>query len=220
MHEYGQEFSEIFEAVSAYIQNHVEASDPASEEQNNRLRNRLFDLDGPQHYDGPDTPEKIFVGELIQGFFEISDAFEGLCDAGFYLRRFPFGGTRISKGRHLRLMVGFYLEQIYIFRERLRVYCDFLRKSDRDDPQGPLVSEATSIASSMVEEVLGPLLSVRGRHVHLSRYTDSDLERLQSWELFKITNPFNAEFWFDYFYKSTRKKWVGLQKKMKNQLSS
>jgi len=72
------------------------------------------------------------------------------------------------------------------------------------------IDDIVSIVRSYVREVFAGYISIRGDHVHQSRYMDGDLSRLQTLSLFSNTKDMLGsitKLFFEIDYKDIRKKW-------------
>ncbi len=57
---------------------------------------------------------------VLTSYLELLSTVEALRDVEWYFRRFPFSGTPISRGSHLRYCCEMYFGRFYQFRERLK----------------------------------------------------------------------------------------------------
>src|SRR5437762_800785 len=77
------------------------------------------------------------ASSIFRGFVEIANAAETLHDMRIYVRRFPFGGTSISRSKYLRFIIESYLHESYILTQRLLAYPEKIRRVlARDDASG------------------------------------------------------------------------------------
>src|SRR5262245_18778086 len=86
------------------------------------LRNEILNLDGPRYLNRRLTGRQIYFGKAFRGFFEISKSLQTLDDIAFYIGRFPFQNTRMSREKYLQFHVEAHLVEIYVLRERLKRY--------------------------------------------------------------------------------------------------
>jgi len=133
--------------------------------------------DPPQH---PKlTRDEHFAIKLFRGFTEINACIERLKDCETYISRFPFKGTRVSRAAYLQHVVETHLHELYILRERLMAYAIHIRRLYRRDTNAAVVAEITSLLEQYVSTAFASFTSVRGSHVHQSRYANDDIERLE-----------------------------------------
>lgn len=148
--------------------------------------NRILKLDGPTSLNTSSTPERKLLAEISVGAFEIFNAYESLLDTEFYIRKFPYTGTRISKSRYLKSVIGNHLNNNYILKERMVRYLKILRKryGKQAASNGELTRKITEILRRLTEEYFSGLNSVRNIHVHVEEFYDPALERLSLLESF------------------------------------
>jgi hypothetical protein len=171
------------------------------------FRNHLFDLEGPRQIDSGYTRDELLIGNIFRGFVEISDAYLSLRDVEVYVRRFPYRDAGISEVRHLKYHIENYLNEVYILKERLIAYLNFLTKRYRKGKSRRRVTEGLEPLYSAVSETFGNVVDTRGSHVHASRFSDLGLDRLSTLEFLKTAG--GDDMWplfFKYEYKKIRKK--------------
>lgn len=127
------------------------------------------------------TRDQRLLADIFWGAAEIWESLDVLADIETYLSRAPRKELGIPKSRHLAYHIGNYLQETYLLRERVNVYCDTLkkkyRKSPAHDPQG------IEAARSRLNAALKGLVEVRGTHVHQQRFTDPELHELAGLEI-------------------------------------
>ena len=147
------------------------------------LLNRLLGLSGPKRISRNMTPFDVFFSKLFAGFNEIYSSYYSLLDIEVYLRRFPYPNTKISKTRYLAYHMENYLNEVYILKERLSSYCTVVGRLYRNDQTVKDLKGAVRDLSGIVQKSLKGITNTRDIHVHSSRFTDEDLDRLSSIEL-------------------------------------
>lgn len=130
------------------------------------------------------TKNQIFLSKLNQGLIEIHSSIEALKAHEIYIARFPYSNTSIKKSQHLRHVIESYLQEFYILKERTLAYITAVGRAYRKDYRHAEILKKTRPLFPLVPKVFDNLLNARGVHVHQSRYTDSDLDRLDALELF------------------------------------
>lgn len=153
------------------------------------------------------TPDEEFLTRIFREFSEVFNTLEALRDTQVYLSRFPFGRTRVTKGRYLAHQISIYFQEIYILRVRLvrlaRTVKDGLsaagRRQHADEKIGPLFK--------LIKQGFGRLEETRGSHVHNRRFSDDDLSRLQTIDLLARTMP-EAKPRLEEIHREVRAKWV------------
>lgn len=144
------------------------------------IKNHLFDLDGPRQLNRRLGARDQYFGKLFRGFLEISKCLETLDDIHFYIRRFPFTGTRITPERYLQFHVEAHYAEMYVLRERLSRYVTFLRRQFRRDPNLANVAARCDAVMQGIENALRGVVALRGQHIHEFRFTDDGIDRLST----------------------------------------
>lgn len=154
-----------------------------SEELNKVFTNYLLDLGGPTELDRTPSVRERRFRKLFDGFTEISTSYEALLDIEVYTRKFAYDPTRVSRCCHLRHNIGAHLNEAYILYERLRAYLTVVKRVYRHSEWGPRISKVADSLSKRVPSAFKGFEEIRGTHVHVSRYDDRDLRRLDSLEV-------------------------------------
>ena len=168
---------------------------PVLEQQKEELSiacmNRILNRKEPVTVKNSSTPETKLLAEVSVGAFEIFTAYESLLDSEVYIRRFPYGGTRISRSRHLKSVIENYLNNTYILKERMVKYLRILTKKygKRAGSKGRSTARITVAIKKFTEGYLDPIKAVRNLHVHQEEFYDLDLERLSILETYIHSNP-------------------------------
>lgn len=144
------------------------------------MKNDLFDLDGPRQLDRQLSAHDQFFGRAFRGFLEISKSLETLDDIAFYIGRFPFHRTRITRERYLQYHVESYFSETYILRERLTRYVTLLERQYRRDPRISNVQGRCKALIDGITQSLEGVIDVRRRHVHEVRFSDDGIDRLST----------------------------------------
>ena len=150
-----------------------------------RFRKLLFD-------DGPEAPPLNITGRerYVQGLSlrcaEVALASETLKDIEFYIGRFPYKVSKISKHRHLQFLVEAYLHEIYILKERLNTYPKFIEREHKGDPRFPQIKATCRALIKGTQDTLKEIVDTRGSHVHEMRFSDKRLSRLTAFDLFGL----------------------------------
>jgi RNase P/RNase MRP subunit POP5 len=172
-------FDRFQNAMIEAAQRHLK---PAMEEHREALaetiKNDLFDLDGPRQLDRQLSARDQFFGKAFRGFLEISKSLETLEDIAFYIGRFPFHRTRITRERYLQFHVESYFSEVYILRERLKRYVTLLERQYRRDPRISNVQDRCKVLTDSITQSLEGVIDVRRRHVHEVRFSDDGIDRL------------------------------------------
>lgn len=168
----------------------------------------------------PSAPSKSkpddFLTELSLRFFEIKTTLEHLRDFEIYISIFPYRKKGIPPIRYLVHTIGTYLNEVYIFKERLRSFLNFLKNRYKKDTVSKKLKSEVHLLHQTVLHSLGRIVLVRTKHVHEKRYDGPDLERLTLLSILENNNDIQLENnndirLFQYMYKEEfnelRKKW-------------
>jgi hypothetical protein len=141
------------------------------EEFGEAIKNHLFDLNGPRHLTRHQSSREQYFARIFRGFTEISTSLETLDDIAFYVRRFPFEGTRITRERYLQYHVETHYSEIYILRERLKAYITIFRRQFRKDPQLSNVEKQCDALTTTLDTALSGVVN---------RFSDDAIDRLST----------------------------------------
>jgi hypothetical protein len=167
----------MLEAATLIIKPLTEAK---NKEAGQALWNHLFDPDGPRETSAKPTGRALYFGKVFKAFLEITHSLETLEDIEFYVGRFPFQNTRISRDRYLQFHIETYFSELYLLQQRLNHYVVLVERQYRRDPQLPeIINKCKNLPILAAKALEGPL-RVRHSHVHEARVTDSGIDRLKS----------------------------------------
>lgn len=173
--------------------------------------NKLLDVDGPKALSQPLTREETFLSQkLLQPLSEIINSLEMIDDIIIYVRNFPFKRHGISKVSYLRYHIANYLNELYILKNRLIAYVTTISRAYRKSENAQFVHDRLNPLSNIASEAFKDYGKVRGAHVHEERFTDNELERLASLELFSGSDDELGDLAHHIYkmtYKEIRKKW-------------
>jgi hypothetical protein len=147
------------------------------------LWNHLLDRAGPRVLDKKLTVDEQFFAKILQGFLEIRSSLQTLQDIEFYIRRFPYSKTSITRPRHLRYHIESHSNEIYILRERLKTFLTMIERLYRKDSRHTDIQRTTKVLSTLVTDMLEGVTNTRSKHTHQSRLQNEDLNRLESLDL-------------------------------------
>ncbi len=154
------------------------------------------------------TIEESEFAKLFSQYLEVFKSFEAIKDLGFLIGRFPYARTRVTRVRYLRYHIESYFHELYIIKKRLIKMANTIRK----------LYSYTSITKSLlplldylddyVNTSMSDISDTRSKHVHVTRYTDTDLERLDTYDFLAEQELLGAFRGFiDFEYRDVRKKW-------------
>ncbi len=168
---------------------------------------------------GPPTPLNKPTGRtrhyqwLMHHASEISRSLNTMRDIEFYIGKFPYRKARIAKHRHLQFHVEAFLHELYILRERLVQFLNFIQRQHRKDPRLPQIEAACAVLNTLVIDSMKKGIAIRGSHVHRWRISDARIDRLSAISFYtmlpnkKIQRAFEA--FYESEYRKTRKQWRG-----------
>ncbi len=123
---------------------------------------------------------KIFIP-----FTEICSSYEALKNILIYISNY-LKVRGVSKSTYLSYHIENYLNEIYILKGRLENYLNILEKAYLKS----VVVDATKNAFKSLRDIISKTFQVysrvRGSHVHVARYNDSNIKRLSILELLMI----------------------------------
>lgn len=141
------------------------------------IKNQLLNLDGPRHLNRKLGAQEQFLNKVFNGFVEIANSLETLEDIAFYMSRFPFQQTRITRERYLQFHVESYLSEIYLLRERLNPYITRLERAYKHHPN---MQKQCETLTSAITKSLESIINTRGKHVHEIRFSDNEISHLST----------------------------------------
>ena len=158
----------------------LDNDDAESQEFKAVLCNRLSGKPGPTQVQRKQTSDDKRLARLSHGWEEISECRERLGHSEVYVRQYPtyrsFKTKRITKVTDLRYHIEKYFEEMYILKERLKSYIKVVESLRPNDQSANRVLNSLK---TVARQTLYPITrTIRGSHVHNSRYRDSGIDRL------------------------------------------
>jgi hypothetical protein len=142
--------------------------------------NYLIDGKAVQHKSRTYSDVDLYKSDLFSGFIEIYESFNSLRDIETIVKGLTTRQSKIAKMRLLSYHIHNYLNENYILEKRLEQYpAKILRSSKRWNKNTKAISEGIKEA---IIATFKNINSIRGKHVHSTRYSDSELERLSMLE--------------------------------------
>lgn len=139
------------------------------------FKNYILELEGPKHLVSKISDGELYFRKIFDGFIEITASLQTLEDIAFYISRFPFSDEKITPERYLQFHVEAYYSEIYILSERLKKYLKLLERRHRDKPAFQFIKNTSDDLSSLLETSLKPVITLRGKHVHETRFKDDNI---------------------------------------------
>ncbi|HCN84425.1 MAG TPA: hypothetical protein DIT07_12510 [Sphingobacteriaceae bacterium] len=174
-------------------------------------RNISFSLHGK--YDqitpiGPkQKPIETFLSELLYDYGELSDSLKRFTIISALIRRYPkqpdWEKIGLSKTVHLRYHYEAFLNELYLYSERMKMLLTNLKKKCKKKS----LDEEAIIIQTVLSDFLDALqnaIYIRGRHVHVRRFKNNKIEQLSDLEIFSGMSPYYDQL-KDEQYKRLRK---------------
>ncbi len=154
--------------------------------------------------DGYDDFYKIF-----QGFTDICETIETIEMLLILVELNPPRSKRISVDLYFKHIVGSYLNEVYILKERLNSYATKVsRMYAKSNPSLDIKKDFDSLYSSIKDSLEG-INNARNSHVHSERHSDHDLNWLSSLKLVSDSDESFKEN-LHHQYKTLKIKWKKL----------
>lgn len=154
----------------------------------------------------PAAPNEEKAYHFIMNFLEVEQTLQRLDILEYYFRRFPFAGTPVTKVDHLRIAIELYLNEIYIYRCRIK---NLLNSTQ--DAYGSKIDNLWR-AFKIIDRYLDRFLRARNWNVHKMRFSDEDVDLLNLLDLLSHSGD-SFEAPANFAYKQIRKKWIKLARR-------
>ena len=176
------------------------------------LKNIVLGVEDKSKEEKKFSPYEHFISnKLFRPFNEISCSVESIENISIYVKTFPYSRYGVSKVSHLKYHVENYLNELYIFKNRLISYLKAIDRSYSKSSIAKHVTETIFPLYSFVSKSMKNYVVVRGNHVHQNRYSDSEITRLSLLELLSLEQNEPDKIIMRIYsdtYKETRKKWT------------
>jgi hypothetical protein len=177
-----------------------------------KLHNHLFGIEDSTSPNKP-TPVQQYCGMNLHHVSEISRSMATLRDIEFYIGRFPYQTTKVSKDGHLQFLAEAFLHEVYILQVRTIDYLKFIERRHRRDPRFVNIQLVCNKGKDFVRAALQNVINVRSSHVHQLRFSDKRIERLGSLNLM-CSGDFEMAGFFAQLYRTEYLKARGYWKKV------
>lgn len=176
------------------------------------MGNIFFDRDGPKVMEKTKLgKEDELLSKLFKTFSEIAASYESMQNIPIYINSFPFKKSGITKYSYFRYHIEGYLHELYIYEQRLKTYLTIIQRIYRNSKIKSEVDDTARELKEIVSRSLNNPIKVRGAHVHVSRYTDKELDRLSLFDTLSRSPDKEfvqkLELLYKLAYRDTRKKW-------------
>jgi hypothetical protein len=154
------------------------------------------------------TPRETFLMDVLYNYGELTDSLRRFKIISTLIKQYPkqrsWGKVGLNKTVYLRYHYESFLEETYIYRERMRLLLGDLKNKARKKSlkDGVILIEQTT---SFFMDTLETATKVRGHHVHMRRYKNAKIEQLADLELFVDDSSYYKDL-RDKEYKELRKK--------------
>ena|ERR1035437_478749 len=186
--------------------------DDRKNEYGKAIHNLIFDIKGARGVKGTFEPYEKFLFTIWEGYIEIAYSYQCLNDIPYYLNSFPYNNKRLSKSRTFKYHYENYLSEIYILRERLLKYITIIPRLYKKDKRYRVIITSLKPLFIRLKTIFDNFLIIRGRHIHVKRYSNDDFTRLEGLELYisDVTQDRVTELLKKYYlmkFKETQQKW-------------
>jgi len=151
-------------------------------EMGQKMADLLWGRKSAKYRIGKENKQLDFLGILIDYYSELSDSLENMKIAAVLINQYPYGSTlkkkNINKAQYLSYHVGNYLNEVYIFRERMQKFLKWLEKEFKNIKKAEAV-ELVKKHERLIDNLLKPINDNRDAHVHTKRFEDLSIEQLK-----------------------------------------
>jgi hypothetical protein len=155
--------------------------------------------------------DKFIANKIFRPMSEIITTIWSIENIAVYVRTFPHKRQKVSHLSYLRYHIENYLNEIYILQTRLISYLNTLEKAYRKSEQGPKISEIIEPLCTFIYSSLNSYNAARGSHVHVTRFSDEEIDRLSTLDLLSTGDDDFGNLMKNIFlssYRAARKKWA------------
>lgn len=131
--------------------------------------------------------------DIFKGFTEIGDSLDAIALIEELLRTPPPRRKAVRKDHYIKLLVGSYLQEMYILEQRMSAYG---KKISRLYGVRSLPEQVQKIVYVPMEN----LINLRGAHVHQNRFSDENLDRVGMFALFESVGHKFGEHLLDHYH--------------------
>lgn len=176
------------------------------------LGNVIFNRDGSKFLKNRTMKrDDQLASKLFKQFSEIYSSYDVIQNIPVYIKVFTFQKKGMSKYSHFRYHIENYLNELYILEQRLKTYLTIITRLYRKSnikPQLDLIEKELSI---LITKTFANYKAMRRTHVHESRFTDEDLDRLSFFDTLSKSQDKefvkNIELLYKMAYREIQKKW-------------
>ncbi len=114
-------------------------------------------------------------------FMEISDSLDRLREIATLLTLDPPRSPKVSRESYLRLLMEFYIQELYVLEQRLSSFAKWAEKRLRRKKH--ISASRASTLAKATKLVFANKSGIRSKHVHKLRFDTEELENLSMFEL-------------------------------------
>lgn len=170
-----------------------------NQEQKNLLQKRivasLMGTEDPTEHEPifETSPLLNYLRDLLHEYCEIDSSLERMRMSLLFISRTSFRQKQVTPVAYFRYHYEFYLNEIYIFGERIE---RFLTLLERKCKKANLNQDANTITEvkKEIRKALENIYKIRGSHVHLRRHKNRKIEQLEALEGLSENFDFIAEY--------------------------
>ena len=167
------------------------------------------------------SKKDIFIANTIfNPLSEILESVENINLILAFINSFPYNNKNITRYNYFRYHLENYLNEIYILKNRLISYLKIIIRSYNKNTKYKNIDQNLNPLYGMINNSFKGLVNIRGSHVHVSRYSHFDLDRLRTIEIFTKSEDKLAETFLEMqkiILSEVRSKW---KTKIKKDLES
>jgi hypothetical protein len=197
--------TKLMDLVSDFLQKEIENSDSKD------FRKYLKSIINGETYYSPKQREKnpskriSFITDLFYLYSELAESYQRLQLTYILIKKLKyseyFQKVGIKRVELLRYHYENFISELYIFKARATLIFRRIEKTAQKlgfYNESKLINNSCRKFSSCFENID----NVRGKHVHLRRYTDDKFKQLESLEFLRILDPFKSNEMLGLYSKS------------------
>lgn len=153
--------------------------------------------------------ELELFNEVFRRFAEISETIDNLDLCSSFISARAPRRKDLKLDAYLNYHIAFYLQEIYILKERLKKYAKKVMRLKKKLGH-PVNSNAYKKIIDLVETSLSSIVSARGSHVHDRPFSDDDMRMLGAYSFLAVHRPDDPS-WLQYAraeYAGVKQTWV------------
>lgn len=132
--------------------------------------------------------DEYFATRMFRCYSEVHQSLERLKDIETMVARYTLSGTRVTRAAYLRFVVEGQLHELYLLQERLLGWLAAVERAYKRDRRATAVAAVTQKLRDGIRNHFRTLANVRGSHVHLFRYDNQEIERLELIDLLSLSS--------------------------------